>query len=411
MIEITAVQRNKIIKAVFWFLLVSSSLHAADFSADPPPIQCSSAVLIDVETETLLYAKNPDNVIPPASMTKLITLDLAYTAIEEGRILPDAKILVTDSASFKSSPPRSSLMFLEAGQSVTFRDLMLGLAIPSGNDASIAVAELISGSVPEFVEAMNARVGKLGLVNTSFVEPSGYSEKNQTTAREFSKFCIAYMKRHPEALEQLHSRESFTYPKSENIPSGGSSAYGPVKQYNHNNLIGRLAGIDGLKTGYIDESGYNIAATAERNGRRLLVVTMGGPDLIKRDGAFVRALDVTALFTYGFTGFITFTSSPEDIPPVRVWKSADKYIDAEPVSVPQVTLDRTEAGGVFWAYTMETKIQVPLAKGDRVGKAVCMGASGNVLFESPLVAKDSARPAGWLRKIIDSIMLLFASAE
>jgi D-alanyl-D-alanine carboxypeptidase len=241
-------------------------------------------------------------------MTKLMSLHLAYRAIEEGRLRKNQLIPIGRESSFKSSPPHSSLMFLEEGQRVTLLELMIGCAIPSGNDAATALAVAVSGSVDRFVAAMNREAAALGMTSTHFVEPSGYDEGNVTSAWDFARFCLVYIREHPEAIDELHALSQFTYPKASNIPEGGRSALGPITQTNHNNLVGRLEGVDGLKTGFIEESGYNIAVTASRNGRRLLAVLMGGPGETTGEGNLQRALDAAALLSYGFYRFGHFRS-------------------------------------------------------------------------------------------------------
>ena len=161
------------------------------------------------------------------------------------------------------------------------------------------------------------RPGGWALERPQFVDSFGYSEKNRTTPREFAAFCRFYLKNHPEALEELHILTEQTYPQEQNIPPGGSSTYGPITQYNHNNLVGSLEGVDGLKTGYIDEAGYNLAVTAEREGRRLLAVLMGGPGRDSREGSLTRTVDATALISYGYYATRTFRPIPPEIPQRR----------------------------------------------------------------------------------------------
>jgi D-alanyl-D-alanine carboxypeptidase (penicillin-binding protein 5/6) len=382
-------------------------VYSNEFSSSPPPLHCRSAILFDLTTKTQLFEKNADENIPPASMTKLMSLHVAFSAIDRGFIRLDDVITISDSSSFTSSPPHSSLMFLEKDQSVTMYDLMAGLAIPSGNDASIALAEAVSGTVNAFVEMMNDEARSLGLTRTRFVEPSGYSDENQTTAREFARFCMYYIEQHPASLDLLHSLEEFTYPQEKNLPPGGSSVYGPVTQYNHNNLIGRLIGVDGLKTGYIDESGFNLAVTAERQGRRLLAVTMGGPSILRSDGNLVRALDATALLTYGFTAFVSYAPRPPELPEVRIWKSNEKTVSVKIEDVPMITIDRTDADALKWEFSYIRPLVAPLEPGTIVGTAVCRDSTGAMLFEQSLVTTEGALAGSLWRRLMDSLKLLF----
>jgi D-alanyl-D-alanine carboxypeptidase (penicillin-binding protein 5/6) len=244
-------------------------------------LTCRSAVLYDLTSGALLYEKNSDEIIPPASMTKLMTMHLAFKAVREGRLSPEQKIPVSASASFKASPPRSSLMFIEEGQNVTLLELLKGLAVSSGNDAGVAVAEAVAGSVPLFLELMNREAKNLGLEKTFFADSSGYSSLNSTTAKEFARFCMIYIETNPEALE-LHSLKEFTYPAASNIPPGKKSSLGPIRQNNNNVLLGILEGVDGLKTGFIMNQDTILRLPQKRGGRRLLACNIGRP-FRKRD--------------------------------------------------------------------------------------------------------------------------------
>ena len=185
-----------------------------------PVLNCDSAILADYHTGTVLYEKNSTEVIPPASMTKLVVNYIVFKEIEKGNVSLDDYVPVDSDSDFRNQPPRSSLMFLEEGQKVTLRECLTGLAIPSGNDAAVAVAKYISGSVENFIERMNNEMMQLGLENTRFEDTSGYSEKNRTTAAEFLVFVASYLDLFPGSISDFHSLESFSYPKSENIGEG-----------------------------------------------------------------------------------------------------------------------------------------------------------------------------------------------
>ncbi|MDX9800240.1 MAG: D-alanyl-D-alanine carboxypeptidase family protein [Spirochaetia bacterium] len=373
---------------------------------DQPQINCRSAVLYDVVSGTLLYEKNSDEIIPPASMTKLMSLHLLFNAVDAGKLSLDTLIPVSRAASFKSSPPGSSLMFLEEGQKVTLLEIMKGLAVSSGNDAGVAAAEAVSGSLAEFIRLMNSEAKKLGLEKTYFADSSGYSSKNQTTARDFARFCMIYLEKHPNALSLLHSLPDFTYPKRDNIPPGGKSTYGFITQKNNNILLGSLEGVDGLKTGYIDESGYNIALTAERNGRRLLAVTMGGE---KENGIFNRAIDGAVLLSYGFYYFKTFYPLLPDMPPRKVFKGKSGRA-AVTASVPAVTLPRDSSGSaenLNWRITWEGPLAAPFDKGRKAGEITLLDSVGSVIFTRPITTVSGVEKGSWIKQAFDSILLFF----
>lgn len=398
-------QKSSIIIIFLSFFLFTVLPLSALPGVNPPQIKAEAAILIDMETGALLFEKNADQEIPPASMTKLMSLHLAYREIEAGRLAKDQLIPVTAAASFKSSPPRSSLMFLEEGQNVTLLDLMTGLALPSGNDAGVALADVVAGSMPAFVDAMNQEAERLGLEKTRFVDSFGYSEENMTTPREFAAFCRVYLETHPKALEELHSLREYTYPRPENLPDGATSTHGPITQYNHNVLVGMLEGVDGLKTGYIDESGYNLAVTAEREGRRLLAVLMGGPGKDSREGSLIRAVDATALLSYGFYATRTFIPDLPPLPDRRVYKGSRRSVSFTVPEPPRLTLAAEESGALSWEFQWQGPLTAPLTEETSAGLLICRGADGEVLFTRPLLVRESIAPGSFWRRFWDGLVL------
>jgi len=282
-------------------------------------VWAKSAIMVDVANGNIIFEKNADEVIPPASMTKLFSLYVVEEEIEAGNLSYDQIIPLPPESWACNMPPHSSLMFLGEGQRVTLEELLLGLSICSGNDAAYALAYTICGNMEDFVDRMNKIAADLGLEHTHFVESSGYSELNTTTAREMAAFCCKYLQRFPESLARYHSVQSFTYPKAENLAPGDKIANQdftqgfprhitmPITQRNTNPLLGILDGVDGLKTGYIDESGYNLSLTARRNGNRFLSVTMGGPGKTANEGQAGRVHDGKELMEWAFRTFADFS--------------------------------------------------------------------------------------------------------
>ncbi|NLC92448.1 MAG: D-alanyl-D-alanine carboxypeptidase [Treponema sp.] len=223
-------------------------------------ISAESAILIDQNTGNILYEKNADEIIPPASMTKLFVMYVVDEEISANRFSYNQIIPLPEESLACNMPPDSSLMFLGEGQIVTLEELILGLSICSGNDATYALAYTISGSMEAFIERMNTTAQNLELINTHFVESSGYSELNQTTAREMATFARIYLQKHPDSLQRFHSVRSFTYPKEQNMAEGDvyqaqdwSNGFPRhitmgITQKNTNPLLGKLEGCDGIKT-------------------------------------------------------------------------------------------------------------------------------------------------------------------
>ncbi|MCL2293744.1 MAG: D-alanyl-D-alanine carboxypeptidase [Spirochaetes bacterium] len=395
--------QNKSKLIVIILLFFCFSLKAADFRPAPPELYAHSAILFDVNSGFLLFEKNADDVIPPASMTKLMTMHIVFNAIREGRLSLDQYIPISAEASFKSSPPRSSLMFIEEGQIVTLFELMKGLAIPSGNDAAVAVAEAVAGSVPAFISMMNREARRMGLEQTFFDDASGFSAYNKTTAREFARFCFFYIQENPEAIPLFHSFREFTYPLSHNIPEGSTSALGPIGQFSNNILLGRVEGVDGLKTGFIYASGFNIALTAERDGRRLLAVLMGGP---RRNGAALRARDGEALLSYGFDNYTTFYPQLPELSRNRVYKGRAKNVELT-VMVPAITLPNADVDAITWEIEWGAPLVAPFPAGTEAGMIRLLDKENSLIFSRSIVTAIEVERGSFFRRFFDSIALFF----
>ena len=274
-------------------------------------VWAGSAILIDASNGCVLFEKNADAIIPPASIAKLFVMYIVFKDAAEGKISLDDVVPLPERSWAINMPKDASLMFLGQGQIVTLRELLKGLAVASGNDAALAVADYISGSTKAFVERMNEECAALGLEHTHFVEPSGYDEHNLTTARELAAFCCEYIKRFPQSVEEFHSAPSIKYPMGKNLPSwqkdrGDSSA---IYQKNTNPLLGVMEGCDGIKTGFIYESRYNLALTAKRNGVRYISVTMMGTGVGSKQGNAGRVHDGTEMMEWAFQSFADFNPS------------------------------------------------------------------------------------------------------
>lgn len=366
-------------------------------------IAAQSAIIVDASNGCILFEKNADEVIPPASITKLFVMYIVFKEIEEGNMSLDELVSPPENSWAINLPSDSSLMFLGQGQSVTVRELLKGLAVASGNDAAIALAYKISGSTRDFVARMNYEAKALGLAHTHFEEPSGYSEKNVTTARELAQFCRIYINRFPESLRDYHSQTEIRYPLEQNLPSwqkakGDSMA---VYQRNTNPLLGKMEGCDGLKTGFIYESGYNLALTAERGGVRFLSVTMRGPGTGAKQGNFYRVKDGTTLMEWAFSSFADW----------RPWqKTAQSYTIASPgakqkfvnlvpawtnsLTVPHIkgATAQDDADSV----TVEVRIPRYIFGGTQAGSVygqIEYKLDGNTLESVPLVADRTIAPA------------------
>jgi serine-type D-Ala-D-Ala carboxypeptidase (penicillin-binding protein 5/6) len=392
-----------ILTAAWAHALAPVRIPLAD-SLVPPILNARSAMLIEARTGAILYESHADIVLAPASLTKLMTLHLVLQQIATGRLDANERIVPGPDTWARRMPPRSSLMFLGPRQTVRIEQLMKGLVVDSGNDAAVALAERIAGSVPAFVALMNQEARRLGYRDTRFVEPAGISSANAITAREYADFCRKFIELHPEALQSLFSLREFTYPLSENLEEGNHEK--PITQRNRNMLLGRYEGTDGLKTGYIDESGYNIAVTASRNGMRLISVILGVPSRGRISGTRLRALESERLLDYGFDNFTSLQPSYPPLAAVRVWKGRTRRVSVQPERAPYVVVPRLQAGEVRAVVEQRRDVVAPVRAGQQLG-TIIVTLAGRELTRFPLVAEDEVGRGNALVRVLDSIALLF----
>ncbi len=372
----------------------------------PPEISARSAVVLDADTGALLFEKNADTVIPPASLTKLAAMQVALRATETGRIALEDEVLLTPDSYALNMPPGSSLMFLGPGQRVTVDELLRGLAVPSGNDAAAALAHHVSGGVPQFIEEMNSEMERLGLHHTRFQEPSGYSPLNQTTAREFAAFVRQYLAAWPETLSEYHSLKEYAYPAPENLIA--PHAEGPILQRNRNTLLWDYPGVDGLKTGFIPSSGYNIALTGERNGRRLIIVLLGGPGDNHALGGATRARDGKALLDYGFEEFEVLELGAPQVSGIRVWKGERAEVELGVAAAPRITLPKGLREQLVGELEYEDELEAPVRGGQSYGRALWRVGETQVA-EAPLIAQVDVERGGPVLVLFDTLRLFFRS--
>ena len=368
----------------------------------PPALHARSAILLEAATGTVLFETNADEPIPPASLTKLMTLHLALNAVEAGSLDLAEEIVPGRDAWARNQPPHSSLMFLGPDQRLTVEQLLEGLVVVSGNDAAVAVADRVAGSVSAFVALMNEEAARQGYASMHFAEPAGLSPRNVVTAREYAEFCRTFLQMHPDALRTFFSLRSFTYPLPENLTNG--TRQDPITQPTRDTLLGRYAGLDGLKTGFIDESGYNMAATAERDGMRLIAVVLGVRDARGVSGETLRERDVSAVLDYGFSTFVTLAPAWTNPVPVHVWKGRQRTLLPVAQTVPRVAVRRADAARVTTTVTEQTEVIAPVHAGQVLGE-VSVLLAGKQIAQFPLTVADGVPRGGPLRRLWDTVAL------
>lgn len=373
--------KSRLISLIPAVLLIALSLGAAaqDFSVD-----AEVGLLYDFESSQILFAQRGDEDRVPASLVKVMTLFVAFDRIAAENIALDNEVIVSERAWRMGG----SQMFLEVGDRVTFEDLFYGIAVVSGNDACVAVAEALAGTEALYVQWMNNKAEELGL-DLHFVDVHGLSENNRINARDFALLVEHYLKAHPEAIK-YHRELSFGYqPRSSSTP---------IVQSNRNGLLRTYEGADGLKTGYLSKAGYNLVATAEREGRRLIAVVLGASSEAKREQEAAKLLD------YGFRSFEA-VSIDELLSQTqaRVYKGRSDQVEL--TTNASVSFLRGNQGRLSTKVELND-LEAPIKAGEQVGTvAVYLGEE--LLKESPLLAAESVERGSWFTVLIDSIVLFF----
>ncbi|MDR1784853.1 MAG: D-alanyl-D-alanine carboxypeptidase [Spirochaetaceae bacterium] len=372
-------------------------------------LACRSVIVFDPRNGCVVYEKNADEVIPPASLAKLVTMYVLFQDMAAGAITLDDPVPLPPESWAVNAPPGSSLMFLSPDDRVTVRDLLAGMAVPSGNDAAVAAAYFAAGSVGDFCRRMNTEMAALGLTATRFVDPSGYSELNQTTAREFAAFLRVYLQKYgygpdegggfPGALGEFHSRREMTH-------------RGRVLRSTNTALQG-IPGCDGVKTGYIPESGYNLALTVRRGNTRLAAVLLGGPGATRDEGNRLRLADAGEITRWVFGAFASRPPEPPVSFPVAVLgggvnalnlvSACERYLTVPALAdLPPEDL----AGAVEVRYEVPRYLKAPLAAGTPCGRAV-FSLRGVTLQEIPLVTDREAAAGNPAKRALDALAALF----
>lgn len=291
--------------SVILLLLPGLSCQADQMIVPPPPVLgASSYILMDFHSGAVITEKNADERLDPASLTKLMTGYLVYEALEKGSIRIDEEVEVSERA-WKTEGSR---MFIEVGSKVTMNDLLMGMVVQSGNDASVALAEHVAGSELTFVSLMNRKAKELGMVSSNFTNAAGLpSPDHQMTARDIALLSRALIRDFPEYY-RMYSVKGFTYDG--------------IKQPNRNRLLWRDPSVDGLKTGYTENAGYCLAASASREGMRLITVLLGSK------ARKLRFTQTEKLLDYGFRFFSTqrLYGAMQPIGEVRVWGGDSKFL-------------------------------------------------------------------------------------
>ena len=350
----------------------------------PPKLGAKSHYLVDFTTAKVLSASAAEAELPPASLTKLMTAYVAFGALQSGRIRLDDHARVSERA-WRMGGTR---MFIDVNSEVGIEDLLRGLLIQSGNDAAVALAEHISGSVDAFVAEMNAAAYELGMQHSVFRNPHGLPARGHyTTARDLAVLAKAIIDEFPD-FYSLYAERAFSY--------------NGIAQNNRNALLWRDPSVDGMKTGYTESAGYCLVTSAHRDGMRLIAVVLGAPSPRSRnDGA-------QKLLEYGFSNFETHKlySAGQEIDHARVWGGESEYAGLGLTEDVYVTIPR--GGYTKLAAKMDVLAQLaaPLVRGTTVGE-VEVSFDGAPLVETPLVVLNNVLDGGVWARMRDELQLLW----
>ncbi len=379
---------SKIIFILLFVLWIHKFLFLPVAGASTPPlfkVDAKAAVLLDALSGQIIFEQNPQEEIAPASLAKLLTLYLAYDALNMGLVKPEDKVLISK----KAWETKGSKMFVEVGKRVEFKKLLEGIASISGNDACVAVAEYLAGLEEAFVARMNEKAGSFGMVHSQFKNVNGLSAKGQyTTASDIGILSYHYLKDHPEALK-IHSIRKFTF--------------GGITQHNRNGLLWLDEGVDGLKTGWIDNTaGFHLVATAKRDDQRFIAVVMGAKNQRTReDEAF-------KLLNYGFKNFSTVKMFNENevMEKVSVWKGKSNHVYLITDKPGIVTIPLREEQVPSLIKKIPKRIFAPIERGEKIGK-LKITMKGKSLKEVALVAQDEVSSGNFAKLLIHTTLLSF----
>jgi D-alanyl-D-alanine carboxypeptidase (penicillin-binding protein 5/6) len=324
-----------------------------------------SAVLMDGLTGQVLYEQNPHLRIPPASFVKVLTLYLVFDAIRAGQIKMDDMVTVSE----RAWRTQGSKMFIKVGGRVRVEDLIKGVAIASGNDACIALAEHLSGSENVFVSKINEKAKLLGMKDSQFKNTHGMPADDQyTTTMDMAILARRYIEDHPGALA-FHSTTEFEY--------------NGIRQGNRNTLLQKNIGVDGLKTGHIEESGYHLAATAKRDGQRMIAIVMGCDKVRKR------ASEAQALLEYGFRNFSTVEAVKKgaSFGPVKVKRGKLNHLTLTAVEEGRVTIEKGKENLISVNPDLPKFVVAPIQKGQVLAKVLIQN-EGKVVKQVNLISSS-----------------------
>lgn len=371
----------RLIYLIFITLLLPITVWSA--AAPAPSLAVNAYLLRDVNSGTTIVAYKNDDRLEPASLTKMMTAYLTFNALKQGHLKLDQIVPVSE----KAWKAEGSRMFIEPLKSVTVDELLHGLIIQSGNDASIALAEAIGGSEEQFAIMMNEQAKKLGMASTHYMNSTGLpDQEHYTTASDLALMADALIRDFPEDYDRLYKQKEFTYNK--------------IKQLNRNKLLWLDEHVDGVKTGHTQAAGYCLVSSAKRGKTRLIAIVLGAKN------ETMRASESQKLLNYGFQFFESTLvySQSQAISTIPVYKGFTKTVTATVDKDLYLSLPKGDYARVKATMTSKQPLIAPVKEGQDVGK-ITFTLDDKVIHEQTLIASETISPAGFFGRIIDSIRL------
>jgi D-alanyl-D-alanine carboxypeptidase (penicillin-binding protein 5/6) len=387
--------------------LLLSSLFATALSlpaaAAAPPFETAApiAYMIDLSSGAVLYAKDANRRIPPASMAKMMATHVAFELIESGELQPNRMCTVRPETWRRwHGPEAGSTMFLSAGEEVSVENLLHGIVTLSGNDATVVLAECISGTEAAFVALMNRESRELGLENSHWGNPVGWPDEGvtYTTARDLATLAASTIRAHPNLYREYYGMREFTWGRT-------MGANQPITQANRNPLLGRIEGADGLKTGHTAEAGYGFTGSADQGGRRIVMVMAGLDSFSGRVEESVRFMD---------WGFRAWQSRPlldqgERIGEAQVQLGSDDSVGLVAPRPVAVTIPAGLGQDIRARIVYQGPVRAPIAQGQHIADLVV--TAGDMPPQvTPLVAEEAVGEAGFFGRIWSGLKSMLGMA-
>jgi len=365
-------------------LYSASSWAAAKPIPDPPTLGATSYFLFDFDSGRVLAEKNADDQVEPASITKLMTAYLVDKAIAAGDVTLDEMVTISE----KAWRMKGSKMFVEVGKLVSVDDLLKGLIIQSGNDATVALAEHIAGSESAFAGYMNHQAKLLGMNNTNFVNSTGWPDENHySSARDIAILTQAVIREFPQSYQYYKERE-YTFNK--------------IRQFNRNRLLWRDETVDGVKTGYTKAAGYCLVASAQREEMRLISVVLG------TDSDKARTQSSQALLNYGFRFYETHRlySTDEVLQAAKIWYGEQEQVSLGVGKEIFITIPRGRYRDLDISMEIDREISAPVVQGQQLGQ-VSIKLDDELLLSENIVAMHVVDEGSIFVRVMDKIKLMF----